>query len=228
MASKKQRVGRFLQMHANKRQESTRSMPVTSSRRWVSRRSPPATRSAPSTHPVVLETLDFPDPVISIAIEPKTTADMDKLGQSLERLALEDPSFKVATDSETGQTIISGMGELHLEIITDRLLREFNVEANVGRPQVAYKETITRADRRVEGRYIKQTGGSGDFGVVKLELVIPASAVRGFASRARSRGVRFPRSSSRRSSRLRGVGGEWDARRLPGGRREGPTPRWYA
>jgi elongation factor G len=118
---------------------------------------------------VMLESLQFPDPVISIAIEPRTKADMDRLGSSLERLTQEDPSFRVTTDEETGQTIISGMGELHLEIITDRLLREFKVQANVGRPQVAYRETITAAVE-AEGRYIKQTGGSGDFGVVKIAV----------------------------------------------------------
>ena len=107
--------------------------------------------------------------MISIAIEPKTKADMDRLGQTLERLTQEDPSFRVNTDPETGQTLISGMGELHLEIIVDRLLREFGVQANVGRPQVAYKETITEPVR-VEGRYIKQTGGAGDYGVVVLEV----------------------------------------------------------
>jgi elongation factor G len=106
--------------------------------------------------------------VLSIAIEPKTKADMDRLSTSLDRLALEDPTFRVSTDSETGQTIISGMGELHLEIITDRLLREFGVSANVGRPQVAYKETLGKAVR-AEGRYVKQTGGAGDYGVVVIE-----------------------------------------------------------
>ena len=120
-------------------------------------------------HPIALESLQFPDPVISIAIEPRTKADMDRLGQTLERLTHEDPSFRVSVDAETGQTIISGMGELHLEIIADRLLREFNVQANVGRPQVAYKETITQV-ATVEGRYIKQTGGAGDYAVVKLEV----------------------------------------------------------
>jgi elongation factor G len=116
--------------------------------------------------------------VISIAIEPKSTADMDKLAESLERLTLEDPSFRVSTDPETGQTLIAGMGELHLEIIADRLLREFNVGANVGEPQVAYKETITAAIT-TEGRYIKQSAGSGDFGVVCLE-VSPGTRGSGF------------------------------------------------
>jgi elongation factor G len=165
----KQRIGRFLQMHANKRQDVEEAfagdiVAVVG----LKNVSTGDTLSAIDA-PIVLETLQAPDPVISIAIEPKTTADMDKLGQSLDRLALEDPSFRVTTDPETGQTIISGMGELHLEIITDRLLRDFSVAANVGKPQVSYKETITKSVK-VQGRYDKQAGGTGEFGVVRLEL----------------------------------------------------------
>ena len=166
---KKQRIGRLLRMHANKRQDideiRTGDIAAVVGLRDVYTGDTLCAVNAP----IVLETLEFPEPVISIAIEPRTTADMDKLAQSLDRLALEDPSFKVSTDPETAQTIISGMGELHLEIITDRLLREFGVDANVGRPQVAYKEAITRSVT-VEGRYVKQTGGAGDFGVVVLEI----------------------------------------------------------
>jgi len=175
---KKERVSRFLQMHANKRSEinvvyagdivaAVGLKNVATGHTLCSAKSP-----------VVLESLDFPEPVISIAIEPKTTADMDKLGQSLDRLAIEDPSFKVAIDSETGQMIISGMGELHLEIIVDRLLREFSVEANVGRPQVAYKETISNSATG-RGEYIKQTGGAGDYAVVEVE-VEPGKTGSGF------------------------------------------------
>ena len=119
--------------------------------------------------PVILEQMRFPEPVISIAIEPKTKADQDKMGAALNRLAEEDPTFRTYTDKETGQTLISGMGELHLEIIEDRLLREFNVDAYVGKPQVSYKETITRKCRG-EGRFIRQTGGHGQYGHVLLEL----------------------------------------------------------
>jgi elongation factor G len=166
---KKQRIGRLLRMHANKRQEIDEvhagDIVAVVGLRDVSTGDTLAAVNAP----IVLERLEFPEPVISIAIEPRTAADMDKLGQSLDRLALEDPSFKVSIDPETGQTIISGMGELHLEIITDRLLRDFGVDANVGRPQVAYKEAITKSVT-AEGRYVKQTGGSGDFGVVILEI----------------------------------------------------------
>jgi elongation factor G len=129
--------------------------------------------------------------VLSIAIEPKTTGDMDRLGESLQRLALEDPSFRVSTDPDTGQTLIAGMGELHLEIITDRLVREFNVDAQVGPPQVAYKETITKPVK-VEGRYIKQTGGSGDFGVVWIE-VEPGAPGSGFSFEAAVKGGSVPR-----------------------------------
>ena len=175
---KKERVGRFLQMHANKRQEIDEVfagdiVAAVGLKNVVTGHTLCAAKS-----PVVLESLDFPDPVISIAIEPKTTADMDKLGQSLDRLAVEDPSFKVSTDPETGQMIISGMGELHLEIIVDRLLREFGVDANVGRPQVAYKETISQTAQG-RGEYIKQTGGSGDYAVVDVE-VAPGETGSGF------------------------------------------------
>jgi elongation factor G len=120
--------------------------------------------------PIILEAMDFPEPVISLAIEPKTKADQEKLGLGLGKLMAEDPTFRVKTDPETGQVVIAGMGELHLEIIVDRLKREFGVEATVGKPQVAYKETITRAAEG-EGRYIKQTGGRGQYGHAKIRLL---------------------------------------------------------
>ena len=120
-------------------------------------------------NPVILESLNFPEPVISVAIEPKTKADQEKLGIALNKLSIEDPSFKVKVDHETNQTIISGMGELHLEIIVDRLKREFSVEANVGAPQVAYRETI-RNSSEAEQKYIKQTGGKGQYGHVKIRI----------------------------------------------------------
>jgi len=129
--------------------------------------------------PVILESMNFPDPVISVAIEPKTKADSDKLGVSLGRLAEEDPTFRVRVDHETGQTIISGMGELHLEIIVDRLLREFKVEANVGKPQVAYRETIKKAVQKVDGKFIRQSGGRGQYGHVVLDLE-PLEPGKGF------------------------------------------------
>ena len=188
---RKQRVGRLLQMHANKRQELDEA--CTGDIVAVVGLKSIATGETlcDPRHPILLESLQFPDPVISIAIEPRTTADMDRLSQALGRLAIEDPSFKVSVDEETGQTIISGMGELHLEIICDRLTREFKVDANVGTPQVAYKETITRAVR-VEGRYVKQTGGSGDFGVVVLE-VEPSQPGTGFVFEDATKGGVVPR-----------------------------------
>jgi len=176
--NRKQRLGRLLRMHANKRQDidEVRTGEIAA---VVGLKSVVTGETlCDPAKPVLLESLQFPDPVISIAIEPRTKADMDKLATSLTRLTHEDPSFRVTTDEDTGQTIISGMGELHLEIITDRLLREFSVQANVGRPQVTYKETIS-ASVQAEGRYIKQTGGSGDFGVVKIE-VTPGQAGSGY------------------------------------------------
>ena len=188
---RKERVGRLLQMHANKRQE----IPAAYAGDIVAAVGFKSVSTGDTLcnprHPIALEAMQFPEPVISIAIEPKTQADMDRLGESLERLAQEDPSFRVTTDPETGQTIIAGMGELHLEIICDRLLREFRVGANVGPPQVAYKETI-RKTVRAEGRYIKQTGGSGDYGVVMLE-VGPNAAGKGFEFVDATKGAPIPR-----------------------------------
>jgi len=188
---KRERLGRLLQMHANKREEldEVRTGDIIAAV-GVKQVRTGETLCAVNA-PLQLESPIFPDPVISIAIEPKTNADMDKLGQSLQRLEREDPSFKVSTDEETGQTIISGMGELHLEIITDRMQREFDVDANVGRPQVAYKETIGTS-ARAEGRYIKQTGGSGDYGVVKVE-VSPGAKGSGFAFSDETRGGPIPK-----------------------------------
>jgi elongation factor G len=120
--------------------------------------------------PIVLESMTFPEPVISVAVEPKSKADQDKLGSGLSRLAEEDPTFRVTTDDETGQTLIAGMGELHLEIIVDRLKREFNVDANVGRPQVAYRETAKKPAEKIQGRFVRQTGGSGQYGDAVINL----------------------------------------------------------
>jgi elongation factor G len=142
-------------------------------------------------HPIVLESMDFPEPVIAVAIEPKTRADEERLGMSLARLALEDPTFKVAVDAETSQTLISGMGELHLEIIVDRLLREFKVEANVGKPQVAYRETIRRK-AEARGRFVRQTGGRGQYGDVEIEIE-PSGAGKGFVFENKIVGGAIPR-----------------------------------
>jgi elongation factor G len=166
---RKERIGRILQMHANKQQQIDEVLAGDIVAVVGLKGIATGETLCDPRKPILLELLEFPEPVLSIAIEPKTQADMDRLSVSLDRLVHEDPTFRVAVDSETGQTIISGMGELHLEVITDRLLREFKVDANVGRPQVAYKETIT-GSVRAEGRYVKQTGGAGDFGVVVLEV----------------------------------------------------------
>jgi elongation factor G len=188
---RKERIGRLLRMHANKREEVEEANAGEIAAVVGLKAIGTGETLCDPRHPVILETLVFPEPVLSIAIEPKTQADMDRLSQSLQRLTQEDPSFHCAVDEETGQTIISGMGELHLEVIADRLVREFNVQANVGKPQVAYKETITKPVR-VEGRYIKQTGGAGDFGVVVLE-VEPGEPGSGFAFESAVKGGAIPK-----------------------------------
>ena len=145
--------------------------------------------------------MTFPEPVIGLAIEPKTKQDQEKLAQALGRLSDEDPTFRVRTDEETGQTVISGMGELHLEIIVDRLMREFGVDANVGAPQVAYRETVRKRVEKVEGRFVRQTGGRGQFGHVYLYLEPGGPRAPATSSRARSSAARSRASTSRRSTR---------------------------
>ena len=175
---KRERIGRLLKMHANKREEihevSAGDIFAAVGLKYTTTGDTICTEK----RPIILESIHFPEPVISIAIEPKTKGDVERLGISLHKLALEDPSFKVKTDEETGQTIVSGMGELHLEIIVDRLLREFNVDANVGKPQVAYRETITKTVKS-EGRFVRQSGGKGQYGHVWLTLE-PQAPGKGF------------------------------------------------
>jgi elongation factor G len=166
---KKERIGRILQMHANNREELKEIHAGNIAAAVGLKTATTGDTLCDEKAPVILERMDFPDPVISVAIEPKTKADQDKLGAGLGKLAAEDPSFRAHTDEESGQTIISGMGELHLEIIVDRLKREFKVESNVGAPQVAYRETITKAVE-AEGKYVKQSGGRGMFGHVWVKL----------------------------------------------------------
>ena len=175
---KKERVGRILQMHANRREEIEDVYAGDIAAAVGLRGTTTGDTLCDENHAIVLERMEFPEPVISLAIEPKTEADQDKMGVGLAKLAIEDPSFRVRTDEETGQTIISGMGELHLEILVDRLGREFKVEANVGKPQVAYRETITKSAES-EGRYIRQTGGRGQYGHVWLRLS-PNETGKGF------------------------------------------------
>ena len=167
--NKKERVGRILQMHANKRQELDKVYSGDIAAAVGFKLTTTGDTICDDQHPVILESMEFPEPVIDIAIEPKTKAGQGKMGEALAKLAEEDPTFRARTDQETGQTIISGMGELHLEIIVDRLLREFNVEANVGAPQVAYKETFTKAVD-VDSKYAKQSGGRGQYGHCKVHF----------------------------------------------------------
>ncbi len=174
----RERVGRLLKMHANKREEIDLVYAGDIAAAVGLRGATTGDTLCDEKQPILLEVMKFPEPVIAMAIEPKTKQDQEKLGFSLQKLAQEDPSFRVKTDEETGQTIISGMGELHLEIIVDRLLREFKVEANVGKPEVAFRETI-RAAAQAEGKYIKQTGGRGQYGHVVI-TVEPADAAGGF------------------------------------------------
>jgi elongation factor G len=188
---RKERAGRLLRMHANKREE-IQALAAGDIAAVVGLKD---TRTGDTLcdadAPIVLESMDFPEPVIAVAIEPKTKADEEKLGLSLQRLALEDPTFKVKVDEETSQTLISGMGELHLEIIVDRLLREFKVEAHVGKPEVAYRETI-RTNAEAQGRFVRQTGGKGQYGDVWLE-VAPTQPGLGFVFENKIVGGKIPR-----------------------------------
>jgi elongation factor G len=188
---KKERVGRLLRMHANKKEEvETVAAGDIAAAIGLKLTTTGDTLCEPD-RPIVLESMTFPEPVIAVAIEPKTRADEEKLGVSLSRLALEDPTFRVTSDEETAQTLIHGMGELHLEIIVDRLLREFRVEANVGKPQVAYRETI-RKKAEAQGRYVRQTGGRGQYGDVYLE-VEPNEPGKGFEFENKIVGGSIPR-----------------------------------
>jgi elongation factor G len=165
----KERLGRLVQMHANKREEREAIYSGDIAAVVGLRRASTGDTICDIKHPVMLEMMHFPEPVMSVAIEPKTKADQEKLSEALDKLSEEDPTFRVTTDQETSQTIISGMGELHLEILVDRMLREFKVKANAGKPQVAYKESV-EGQARAEGRFIKQTGGRGQYGHVVLEI----------------------------------------------------------
>jgi elongation factor G len=167
---KKERVGRILQMHANHREDQDEIFAGDIAAAVGLKTTFTGDTLCSADKPVILESIEFPEPVIHVAIEPKTKADQDRLAESLMKLSEEDPTFRVRTDEETGQTIIAGMGELHLEIIVDRLLREFKVDANVGRPQVAYRETVRQRVEKIEGRFVRQTGGRGQYGHVYINL----------------------------------------------------------
>ena len=197
--SRKERIGRLLQMHASERNEikEVRAGDIAAA---VGLKDVITGDTLCDLEKVItLEKMEFPQPVISVAVEPKTKADQEKMGVALQRLAKEDPSFRISTDQESGQTIIAGMGELHLEIIVDRMKREFKVEANVGKPQVAYRETI-RGNVESEGKFVRQSGGRGQYGHVWLKLE-PNERARATSSSTASSAARSRRSSSRRSTR---------------------------
>jgi elongation factor G len=190
---RKERIGKIYQMHANKREE--RPTAVAGQIVAVMGLKDTTTGDTLSAQdaPVILESMTFPAPVINVAIEPKTKSDQEKLGTAIQRLAEEDPTFQVRTDEETGQTIISGMGELHLEVLVDRMRREFRVEANIGRPQVAYRETVTKKAQKVEYTHKKQTGGSGQFGRVIINLEPTGGDGGGYEFENKVTGGRIPR-----------------------------------
>ena len=190
--NRKERVGRLLQMHANKREERGEVFAGDIAAVIGLKDVKTGDTLCQLDRPIILEAMRFPEPVISVAIEPRTRADQDKLGSGLARLADEDPTFRVHTDPETGQTLISGMGELHLEIIADRLKREHSIEANIGRPQVSYRETIRSRSEKVEGRFVRQTGGRGQYGHVVVNIE-PLPAGFGFVFEDMVKGGAIPR-----------------------------------
>jgi len=208
----KERIGRLLRMYANRREEMDEVLAGDIGATLGLKNTFTGETLSDFNHPIILESIKFPEPVISVAIEPRTEADQDKMSDALNRLAEEDPTFKVKTDEETGQTIISGMGELHLEVLVERMLREFKVRAGVGRPQVAYKETITKP-MRAEGRFVRQTGGRGHYGHVWLELE-PLEKGGGFEFESKLVGDVIPRSFV--PSVERGVRGALDSGVLGG------------
>jgi elongation factor G len=191
-SEKRERIGRILQMHANHREEREAVYAGDLAAAVGLKNTSTGDTLCEADHPIILESMEFPEPVISVAIEPKSKADQDKLSQSLLKLAEEDPTFQVKSDEETGQTIIKGMGELHLEVIVDRLLREFKVDANIGKPRVAYRETITRKVEGVEGKFIRQSGGRGQYGHVILDME-PQEEGGGFVFEDKITGGAIPR-----------------------------------
>jgi elongation factor G len=188
---KRERVGRILQMHANSRQEISEVYSGDIAAAVGLKDTTTGDTLCDEKNPVILESMNFPEPVIQLAVEPKTKADQDKMGIALQKLAEEDPTFRAHTDEETGQTIIAGMGELHLEILVDRMLREFKVETNVGAPQVAYRETFKTA-AKVEGKFVRQSGGRGQFGHCWVEFE-PQEAGAGFTFENKVVGGSIPR-----------------------------------
>jgi elongation factor G len=167
---KKERIGRILRMHADRREDLKEVRAGDIAATLGLKRTFTGETLCDAKSPILLESIEFPEPVINLAIEPKSNADQEKMALALKALAEEDPTFQIATNDQTGQTILSGMGELHLEVLVDRMLREFRVAANVGKPRVAYRETITRPVEKAVGRFVRQTGGRGQYGHVVLRL----------------------------------------------------------
>ncbi|HUZ39327.1 MAG TPA: elongation factor G, partial [Streptosporangiaceae bacterium] len=190
---RKERIGKIYQMHANKREERPSAVAGQIVAVMGLKDTSTGDTLCDTSAQVILESMTFPAPVINVAIEPKTKADQDKLGTAIQRLAEEDPTFQVRTDEETGQTIIAGMGELHLEVLVDRMRREFRVEANIGRPQVAYRETIRRKVEKVEYTHKKQTGGAGQYGRVVINLEPTGGDGGGYEFENKITGGRIPR-----------------------------------
>jgi elongation factor G len=189
---RRERIGRLLRMYADRREDISEVLAGDIGAVLGLKESFTGDTLSDSSHLVQLENITFPDPVIYVAIEPKTTADQDKMGEALRKLSEEDPTFRVRSDDDTGQTIISGMGELHLEVLVDRMLREFRVQARIGRPQVAYRESITRPVEKVDYRYVKQTGGHGQYGHVVIALQ-PGEAGSGIQFKNEITGGTIPR-----------------------------------
>ena len=219
---RKERIGKIYQMHANKREELPRAGAGDIIAVAGLKQTTTGDTLCDPQKPIVLESMTFPAPVIDVAIEPKTKADQEKLGIAIQKLAEEDPTFRVHNDEETGQTVISGMGELHLEILVDRMRREFKVEANVGKPQVAYRETIRRVVEREDLTYKKQTGGSGQYAKVQIALE-PLELTAGRPDlRVRERGHRWPHPEGVHPVGRRRV------RRRPCSTASWPATRWSA
>ena len=223
---RKERIGKIYQMHANKREERPSAIAGQIVAVMGLKDTTTGDTLCDQAKPVILESMTFPAPVINVAIEPKTKGDQDKLGIAIQRLAEEDPTFQVRTDEETGQTIIAGMGELHLEVLVDRMRREFKVEANIGRPQVAYRETIRKKVEKVEYTHKKQTGGSGQF--ARVDHQPRADRRRRRRLRVREQGHRRPDPAGVHPVGGRGLPGGRGVRRagrLPDGRRQGHPDR---
>ncbi len=223
----RERIGRLLRMHANQREEVEDVYAGGIAAAVGLKKTFTGDTLCAQDAQVILENITFPEPVISVALEPKSKDDQDKMGESLMKLAEEDPTFRWHFDDETGQTLIAGMGELHLEIIVDRMFREHKVDANVGRPQVAYREAIPCREADAEGRFVRQSGGRGQFGHACHQHVSAASRAPATSSRTRSSAAPSRTNTSTRSSRASRSAAGRRPRRLPGARREGRPRRRF-